>query len=302
MSKTVLITGCSNGGLGAAMAKVYHAKGFRVFATIRNKAKAGSLGEIDGIEIIELEVTSVESIRQCADAVAKRTGGALDILVNNAGVNAIVPLLDASLDDAKKVYDANVWSVVAMAQAFTPMLIKAKGVMCNISSVSGEMVFAWAGTSSPHLSSMITLRIRYTYFDIGVYSSSRCAGTRISETLRLELAPLGVRVVTVILGGVQTSGNDPSNIADLELPPKSYYQKVTAVIDRHKKTVVHPNKQNIDIAAKNVVDDVLSGRGPFIRRGQASTLSWLFNTFIPYGLFIFLINRDSALDQIGFLR
>lgn len=147
MTKTVLITGCSNGGLGAAMAKVYHAKGFQVFATIRNKAKAGSLGEIDGIEIIELEVTSVESIRQCANVVAKHTGGALDILVNNAGVNAVVPLLDVSLDDAKKVYDANVWSVVAMAQAFAPMLIRAKGTMCNISSVSGEMVFAWAGAS-----------------------------------------------------------------------------------------------------------------------------------------------------------
>ncbi|KAH8696132.1 1-acyl dihydroxyacetone phosphate reductase [Talaromyces proteolyticus] len=280
MTKTVLITGCSHGGLGAEMAKVYRSKGFRVFATLRNKAKAGSLSEIDGIEIVELEVTSVESIRQCADTITKRTGGTLDILVNNAGVNAIVPLLDASLDYAKKVYDANVWSIIAMAQAFAPLLIKAKGIMCNISSVSSEMVFAWAG----------------------VYSSSRSAETRISETLRLEMAPLGVRVVTVILGGVQTSGNDPANIADLELPLNSYYRKITAVIDRHKKTMVHPNKQNISVAAKNVVDDVLNGSGPFIRRGQASTLSWLCNTFLPYGLFISMINKDSALDQIGFVE
>ncbi|OKL64611.1 hypothetical protein UA08_00567 [Talaromyces atroroseus] len=277
MPKTVLVTGCSHGGLGAAMAKAYHAKGFQVFATLRNKAKAGSLADIDGIEIVELEVTSVESIRQCANSIAKHTGGTLDVLVNNAGVNAIVPLLDASLDDAKKVYDANVWSIVAMAQAFAPMLIKAKGVMCNISSVSSEMVFAWAG----------------------VYSSSRSAETRISETLRLEMAPLGVRVVTVILGGVQTSGNDPKNIADLELPPNSYYRKITAVIDRHKKTMVHPNKQNVDVAAKNVVEDVLSGRSNFIRRGQASTLSWICNTFLPYGLFTWMINRDSALGEIG---
>ncbi|KAF5861081.1 hypothetical protein ETB97_000770 [Aspergillus alliaceus] len=278
MSKTVLITGCSHGGLGAAMAKVYRAKGFRVFATLRDKAKAGDLAQTDGIEIVELEVTSVESIRKCANTVAKHTGGTLDFLVNNAGVNAVVPLLDASLDDAKKVYDTNVWSIVAMAQAFAPMLIKAKGTMCNISSVSSEMVFAWAG----------------------IYSSSRSAETRISETLRLEMAPLGVRVVTVILGGVQTSGNDPANIADLELPPASHYRKITEVIDRHKKTMVHPNKQNVDIAARNVVDDVLSGRSPFIRRGQASTLSWFCNTFLPYGVFTWMINRDSALDQIGF--
>jgi len=112
------------------------------------------------------------------------------------------------------------------------------------------------------------------------------------------MAPLGVRVVTVILGGVETSGNNPSNIADLELPSDSHYQKIASVIDRHKKTQVHPNKQNIDIAAKNVVEDVLGGRGPFIRRGQASTLSWICNTFLPYGLFTNMINKDSALDQV----
>ncbi|PYI07006.1 putative short-chain dehydrogenases/reductase [Aspergillus sclerotiicarbonarius CBS 121057] len=278
MAKTVLITGCSDGGLGAAMARVYQAKGFRVFAALRNQTKARSLTEIEGLEIVQLEVTSVESIEQCAKVVAKHTGGTLDVLVNNAGVSAIVPLLDASLDDAKKVYDTNVWSTVAMAQIFAPMLIKAQGTICNISSVSGEMVFAWAG----------------------VYSSSRSAGTRISETLRLEMAPLGVRVVTVILGGVQTSGNDPANIPDLELPPDSYYRKITAVIDRHKKTMVHPNKQNIEVAAKNVVEDVLSGRGTFIRRGQASTLSWFCNTFLPYQLFTWMINRESALGEIGF--
>ncbi|KAE8334571.1 hypothetical protein BDV24DRAFT_156749 [Aspergillus arachidicola] len=235
MPKSVLITGCGHGGFGEAMAKVYRAKGFQVFATLRNITKIGSLADYDGVQILELDVTSVESIHQCAQTVAKHTGGRLDVLVNNAGANAIVPLLDASLDEAKKVYDTNVWSIMAMVQAFAPMLIQAKGVVCNISSVSGEMVFAWAG----------------------IYSSSRSAGTRISETLRLEMAPLGVRVVTVILGGVQTSGNDPENIADLELPPSSHYRKITPVIDRHRKTMVHPNKQNIEIAAKNVVDDNL---------------------------------------------
>ncbi|KAE8327217.1 hypothetical protein BDV39DRAFT_215154 [Aspergillus sergii] len=239
MPKSVLITGCSRGGFGEAMAKVYRAKGLQVFATLRNITKIGSLADYDGVQILELDVTSVESIHQCAQTVAKHTGGRLDVLVNNAGVNAIVPLLDASLEEAKKAYDTNVWSIVAMVQAFAPMLIQAEGVVCNISSVSGEMVFAWAG----------------------IYSSSRSAGTRISETLRLEMAPLGVRVVTVILGGVQTSGNDPKNIADLELPPSSHYRKITPVIDRHKKTMVHPNKQNIEIAAKNVVDDlVISNR------------------------------------------
>lgn len=143
--KTVLVTGCSNGGLGAAMAKAYHARGFRVFATLRNKAKVGSLEGVEGIEILELDVTSEESVRQCAKTVEKLTGGLLDILVNNAGIATIMPLLDTSVDDAKKVYDANVWAVLLMTKAFAPMLIKSKGTVCNISSVSSELVFAWQG-------------------------------------------------------------------------------------------------------------------------------------------------------------
>lgn len=143
--KTVLVTGCSNGGLGAAMARAYHARGFRVFATLRNMAKAGSLQQREGIEILELDVTSEESIHKCAKAVEKLTGGSLDILVNNAGISTIMPLLDTPVHDAKKIYDSNVWAVLAMTQAFAPMLIKAKGTLCNISSVSCELVFAWQG-------------------------------------------------------------------------------------------------------------------------------------------------------------
>lgn len=143
--KTVLVTGCSNGGLGAAMAMAYQARGFRVFATLRNRAKGGSLEEIEGIEILELDVTSEESVRQCAKEVEKLTGGSLDILVNNAGIATIMPLLDTSVADAKKIYDSNVWAILLMTQAFAPMLIKSKGTVCNISSVSCELVFAWQG-------------------------------------------------------------------------------------------------------------------------------------------------------------
>lgn len=146
-NKTVLITGCNDGNLGAAMAKAYRARGFQVFATVRTASKAGPLGETEGIEILELEVTSKESIRQCARTIEKRTGGSLDILVNNAGVAGAMPLLDLDIDAAKKMYDVNVWALVAMTQAFAPMLIKAQGIVCNISSVSGELTFAWMGKS-----------------------------------------------------------------------------------------------------------------------------------------------------------
>ncbi|KAI0465971.1 putative short-chain dehydrogenases/reductase [Xylaria cf. heliscus] len=273
---TVLITGCNDGGLGAAMAKVYRTKGFKVFATVRNIAKARTLGETNGIEILELEVTSKESIRRCAKKIADITGGSLDILVNNAGVAGVMPILDLDLDKAKRLYDVNVWAQLAMVQEFAPLLIKAKGTVCNISSVSGELIFAWGGS----------------------YNSSRAATTAFSETLRIEMAPLGVRVVTVILGAVETPGNDPSTKGDIELPVTSYYQKIRDVINQHYKGLIFTKKQNVDAAANNVVNDLLKGGSIFIRRGEASTTSWLGTTLLPHAWFTSLINGGSGLDKL----
>lgn len=122
--------------------------------------------------------------------------------------------------------------------------------------------------------------------------------TRISETLRIEMEPLGVQVVTVILGAVDTSGNDPNNREELQLPANSYYQNITSVINRHKKGLVHVKKHDVDVAANNVVNDVLSGRGGFVWRGYASSLTWLLTTFLPYAVTTKMINGESGLDKL----
>jgi 1-acylglycerone phosphate reductase len=143
--KTVLITGCSAGGIGAAMTKAFTDLDYHVFATLRDTAKAGPLAQMANVEILQLEVTSRESIEQCVLEVQSRTGGTLDVLVNNAGADFVIPLLDASIEEAKKLYDVNVWSILATTQAFAPLLIKAKGTVCNISSIVATMPLAWGG-------------------------------------------------------------------------------------------------------------------------------------------------------------
>jgi 1-acylglycerone phosphate reductase len=90
VQKTVLITGCSEGGIGDALAKNFHAKGHRVFATARNLKKVQHLKEL-GLDIILLDVTDEDSISQAVEAVKKLTGGKLDILVNNSGAGKILP-------------------------------------------------------------------------------------------------------------------------------------------------------------------------------------------------------------------
>lgn len=147
--KTVLITGCSADGIGWAMAKDFHQRGFYVFATARTPSKTGNLAELSDVEILELDVTVPRTIQQCKEIVAKRTGGTLDVLVNNAGVEFNSPLLDTEIAEAKALYDVNVWGPLAVVQAFAPLLIEAKGVVYNQSSIDAALNMVWAGESSP---------------------------------------------------------------------------------------------------------------------------------------------------------
>lgn len=83
--KTVLITGCSAGGIGDALAQSFHSKGHRVFATARDLSKIEHL-EGMGMTILPLDVVSMLSVNEALKAVSAATGGSLDILVNNSGI------------------------------------------------------------------------------------------------------------------------------------------------------------------------------------------------------------------------
>lgn len=95
MARTVLITGCSDGGLGAGLAIQFHKRGDRVFATARNPAKMASLTAL-GIETFKLDVLSDESIKACVEEVSALTGGKLNMLVNNAGAGYSMPVVRSS--------------------------------------------------------------------------------------------------------------------------------------------------------------------------------------------------------------
>ncbi len=90
--RSVLITGCSQGGAGEALARVFLQNGFRVFATARSFSKIQHL-ESDGIDILELNVLDAQSIEEAAKIISKLTGGTLDVLINNAGAGKITLML-----------------------------------------------------------------------------------------------------------------------------------------------------------------------------------------------------------------
>lgn len=177
---TVLITGTSS-GIGHALALEFHQKGFRVFATARKTSSITDLASA-GIETLALEATDAASIAALKAEITSRTGGKLDYLVNNAGRSYTVPALEVEAGEISETFAVNVFAVMLMCQAFAPLLIPARGTIVQIGSLAGVMPYVFGS----------------------VYCASKAALHGYSDTLRLELKPFGVRVVTVVTGGVKS--------------------------------------------------------------------------------------------------
>ncbi|KAF2166117.1 hypothetical protein M409DRAFT_23845 [Zasmidium cellare ATCC 36951] len=175
--KSVLITGCSDGGLGAALAVAFHEAGLHVYATARNPDKMKNL-QAKGIETLTLDLMDDSSITAAVKKISR-----LDILVNNAGATYMIPFSDASIKEAKNLFDLNVWSYVAVTQAFLPLLVESKGTILNNTSVAGAVVVPFQS----------------------IYNASKAAISMISAHQRVELAAFGVKVVDLKTGAVKSN-------------------------------------------------------------------------------------------------
>ena len=96
--KTVLITGCSKGGIGDALAQEFHRKGIRVFATGRSPSKLEHFKALN-LETLPLDVEDSDSIKAASKAVSELTGGKLDFLVNNSGMGKSTPFYQGNICD-----------------------------------------------------------------------------------------------------------------------------------------------------------------------------------------------------------
>ncbi|KAI1481810.1 NAD(P)-binding protein [Daldinia eschscholtzii] len=260
--RSVLITGCSAGGIGAALARVFQEKGYHVFATARNPSKLPpNLSDAANVTSLTLDVLSSESITAAVESVNRETGGKLDILINNSGAGMCLPALDTPIEDGKRLFDLNFWAPFAMLQAFAPLLIKAKGCVVNNSSASAYSPMA--------LNS--------------VYNSSKAALATASETWRHELQPLGVRTITLITCAVKTEFF--TKYQRDELPASSRYYGIRDFIYGISDGRLQAGAISSRQYAIKVVKEIEKGSTGIVWAGTHSLLFRLLCWILPQPLF-----------------
>jgi len=176
----ILVTGCSS-GIGRALVGELVRAGHRVVATARREE---SIEDLRGDHVLTgpLDVTDSSSIREAVATALERTRR-IDILVSNAGFGLFGPVAELDLDDVRRQLETNVVGALAVIQAVIPhMAARGRGRIVNIGSVSGI-------TAAPFG---------------GIYSASKAALHLLGDALRMEVAPLGIEVMTVQAGGVAT--------------------------------------------------------------------------------------------------
>lgn len=186
MQKIIVITGAS-GGFGTLMTKSLAGKGHFVFAAMRdphgkNKAIAQEFSTIPNVSVLELEITSDESVSKAIQEVLRQKGR-IDVLINNAGIGNYGISESFTSDQLRDLFDINVFGSFRTVKASLPYMRKQhSGLIIQISSQLGRTVIPL----------------------MGLYSGTKFAVEAISESLAEEVEDLGIDVCIVQPGGYPT--------------------------------------------------------------------------------------------------
>ena len=173
----VLVTGASH-GIGQSISALLASQGYEVFGTSRKPCSENDCG----FPMLQLDVTSDESVKSCISSVMERSGR-IDILVNNAAIGLIGAVEETSIAEAKSVFEANFFGAHRVVNAVLPgMRQRRSGLIINFGSLAA------------------TLPIPYHAF----LSCSKAAIIAFSDALRLEVKPFNIQVTVVEPGMVAT--------------------------------------------------------------------------------------------------
>lgn len=175
------ITGCSS-GFGLELAKQAIEHGYRTVMTARDPSRLEGYGATDKVLVLKLDVTQPDQVAAAIQAAQARFGG-IDVLANNAGIGYFAAVEEGEVAEVRKMFEVNVFGLTHMIQAVLPSMRKRHtGCIVNVSSLGGIR-----GMPS-----------------FGQYCATKFAVEGLSEALRQEVEPLGIRVMVVEPSGFRT--------------------------------------------------------------------------------------------------
>jgi short-subunit dehydrogenase len=257
-AQTILITGATT-GIGRHAALYLARRGHKVIASGRNAAALTSLREESGgaIEVVTLDVTKQASIDAAAREVERIAGkGGIDALVNNAGYGLAAPVAEMSDADVRGQFETNVFGLLAVTRAFLPgMLARGRGRVVNVSSIGG--------------------RVTMPFF--GAYNATKYAVESLSDAMRLELGPLGVKVSLVEPGPIHSNFAEKSmeGVARYRSPGSPWapvYERADAIKAQTEKNSFSPEHTSRAIAR------ALEAARPaarYVAPGRLAVVLWL---------------------------
>jgi len=187
--QTALVTGASS-GIGKETAIKLAEKGFQVIAAARRIDRLTALAEqFQNITPMQVDLSQSEDIEVFCEYISTLPMP-VSVLINNAGYSIRGALEDVSMEVIKRIFEVNLFALIHITQACLPgMRNLRKGTIVNLSSIAGK--FAFPGS--------------------GVYAATKYAVEGITDALRMELAPFGIRVVAIRPGPIATEFNEVGN-------------------------------------------------------------------------------------------
>jgi NAD(P)-dependent dehydrogenase (short-subunit alcohol dehydrogenase family) len=231
------ITGCST-GFGLELARQTIERGYRTVMTARDPSRLEGYGATDKVLVLKLDVTQPDQVAAAIQAAQARFGG-IDVLVNNAGIGYFAAVEEGEVAEVRKMFEVNVFGLSRMTQAVLPGMRKRRsGCIVNVSSLGG-------------IRGMPAL---------GQYCATKFAVEGLSEALRQEVEPLGIRVMVVEPSGFRTdwagrSAHESAHQLDDYVATAGHVRlNVRAASGRQRGDPVR--------AAKAIVQAVASGHPP----------------------------------------
>jgi NAD(P)-dependent dehydrogenase (short-subunit alcohol dehydrogenase family) len=221
-ARAILVTGAST-GIGRRIVERLAADGHRVYAGARKAEDLESLGRIRNVQPIRLDVTSATDIA-AAVATITQAGRGLDGLVNNAGVAVTGSPTTTSEADFDFVMQVNVYGPYRVTKAFAPLLVASKGRITNIGSISG----------------ILSTR------DLAAYTMSKHAVEAFTDSLALEMQPLGVAVSVVEPGNYDSrigASADRRQGRQTSFADRSRFKPPDEVADAVARALLEPQPQ-----------------------------------------------------------